>query len=502
MSSKKPEALDDFSLRSVPLDKRKPWIDIAMVWIGVAIVLSALLRGMMVGMGLGSLKYVLLAYVLGEVLLIGVMTLTGFMGSKLGVSTPLLARISFGEHGALLISFCLAVAFMGWFGVQAGLFAETLVAYTKTSLPIPVLAFLSGILMMIPAIFGFRGLSALSWIAVGPMVLIFLYAAAKMGFDFLPSLDLIQLAQNHSPSPYPLTLGAAASIIAGGFIVGAVTSADVFRYAKPRFRDILYAATLSMGISALMQLVGSVLAMRTGLYHEHLPRLIISPEYAGLGIIGFLAIGFAQWTTNDSNLYSSVLAFNNIIRWTRWKLAVIVGILSSLLAAWGILGRLDLFLSLLAVAIGPIGGILVADYYLLARRGVREETVGAEASASGSERATIGRLRTAEAVAGNEEMESAAVEGEVKGFGQGEKEGTTAEGRGASSALSARLWNPVAFAAYFLSFLIGWTTSGHPFRISLFPFSIFAFNGIISAMILYWAGMRIFERKSKPKDEK
>jgi cytosine permease len=439
-NSEKRESLDDYSLKPVPLEKRKPWIDIAVVWIGVAIVLSALLRGMMIGMGLGSIQNVLLAYLLGEVLLIGMMALTGFMGAKQGLSTPLLARMSFGEKGSLLMSLCLAVAFMGWFGVQAGLFAETLKAFANISLPVPLLAFISGILMMVPAIFGFRGLKALSWGAVPPMVVIFLYAAVKMGFHFLPGQELSRLGQNHAPSPYPSTLGAAASIIAGGFIVGAVTSADVFRYARPRFKDILYAATLSMGMSALMQLVGSTLSMKTGLYHEQLPRIIIGSEYAGLGLAGFLAIAFAQWTTNDSNLYSSVLAFNAIIRGTRWKLAIIVGVLASLLAAWGILGRLELFLSLLSIAVGPIGGIIVSDYYLLGRNK-------------------------------NRKLNRAPLKG----------------------------WNPVAFGVYFLSFLIGWTTSGHPFKFNIFPFSIFAFNGIFSAVLFYWAGMKILKKSGPDK---
>lgn len=434
MPEDKTEALEDYSLKPVPFEQRKPWLDITMVWIGVAIVLSALLRGMMVGLGLGDLESVLAAYLLGEGLLIGMMALTGFMGARTGLSTALLARRVFGGRGSLLISLCLAVAFMGWFGVQAGLFAETVVSAARIPLSVPRLAFLSGLLMMIPAIFGFRGLKALSFGAVPPMVAVFIYAAFKTGSHFLEAEELTSLARAHSPSPYPLTLGAAASIIAGGFIVGSVTSADVFRYARPRFREIFVAATLSMAVSAAMQLVGSVMAMKTGLYHEELPRLIISPEHAGLGFIGFLAIAFAQWTTNDSNLYSSVLAFNTILRWTRWKLAVAVGVLSSLLAAWGILGRLDLFLSLLSIAVGPIGGILVADYYLL---------------------------------------------------------GGKRRGRGADKNGK---WNPVALAAYGLAVLIGWTTSGHPFIIRAFPFSIFAFNGIMASFLLYWAGMKIYNR--------
>jgi cytosine permease len=438
------EPLEDFALRPVPLDRRRPWIDLTMVWVGVAIVLSALLRGMMVGMGLGSLEKVLLAYLLGEALLVGMMSLTGYMGASQGLSTPLLVRRPFGETGALLMSLCLAVAFMGWFGVQAGLFAETLAAVWKTSVPVSAIAFGSGLLMMIPAIFGFRGLRALSWVAVPLMLILFFYAALKLGFDFLPAPRLIDLARDHSPSPYPIALGTAASIIAGGFIVGAVTSADVFRYARPRWRDILLAATLSMGVSAAMQLVGSVLAMTTGLYHEQLPRLLIAREFAGLGILGFLAIALAQWTTNDSNLYSSVLAFNTIIRVTRWKLAIVVGVLASLMAALGILQRLELFLSLLSIAIGPIGGIIVADYYLV-RRGNPKDFPGSEGQPSGQ---VFGRA-------------------------------------------SVHRWNPIALGVYIVSFLIGWTTAGHPFRIPVFPFSIFAFNGILGAALLYWAGMSI-----------
>jgi purine-cytosine permease-like protein len=124
------------------------------------------------------------------------------------------------------------------------------------------------------------------------------------------------------------------------------------------------------------------------------------------------------------------------LRWTRWKLAVVLGIPSSLLAAWGILERLDLFLSLLAVAVSPIGGIIITDYYVLNRK---------------------------------------------------------------DDSSSGQKWNPTAFGAYGLSFIIGWTTSGHPFRISIFPFSIFAFNGIIAASLLYWFGMKLTQKLRRTK---
>jgi len=48
------QLLEDFSLESVPLSQRKTWINLAVIWIGIAVVMSAIFRGMMIGLGLGK----------------------------------------------------------------------------------------------------------------------------------------------------------------------------------------------------------------------------------------------------------------------------------------------------------------------------------------------------------------------------------------------------------------------------------------------------------------
>jgi len=432
------ELLEDFSLESVPLTKRKSWINLAVIWIGIAVVMSAIFRGMMIGLGLGKISSVILSFVLGEIILIVMMGLAGYIGAKTGFSTPLIANFSFGRMGAILISFFIAFSLIGWFGVQAAFFARTVQFYFGMHISLPLLSFVCGILMMIPAIFGIRGLSVLSWAASPFMILIFLWGIVKMGFHFLPSQTLISLAVNHEPDPYPLTIGAAASIVAGGFIVGATTSADIFRYARPRLREIFSAAALAMVVSALLHLVGSSLAMNTGLYHERLPELIIGNQYLGLGFIGFLVLLLAQWTTNDSNIYSSVLALNNIFRAKRWKVTIFAGVIASLFAAMGILERLELFLVVLTVSIGPIGGIFITDYYLLKRL-------------------------------------------KRQNFRQ----------------MDFSRLNSKALSVYVVSFVIGWITSGHPFTIRVFPFSVFAFNGILASVILYYLVIKIFPEKEQ-----
>jgi cytosine permease len=443
------QVLEDYSLEPVPYDKRRSWIELAVIWIGIAVVMSAIFRGMMIGMGLGRMQAVVLSYLLGEIILIAVMALTGYIGARTGLSTPLIANFSFGRIGAILISLSIALSLMGWFGVQAAFFARTVQFYLKTDFSLPLFSFVCGMVMMVPAIFGIRGLSVLSWIASPFMIVIFVWGIFKMGFHFLPAETLQSLAAAHQPDPYPMTLGAAASVVAGGFIVGAVTSADIFRYARPRLKEIVLAAGVAMTASAFLHFVGSFLAMNTGVYHESLPEIIIGGRYLGLGFAGFVVLLLAQWTTNDSNLYSAVLALNNIFRIKRWKMTVAAGVAASLFAALGILERLELFLIILTVSIGPIGGIFLCDFYLL-------------------KRIRLGRIG-----------EDAAVE-------------ETGEAVGKSAV---KRINGKALAVYAAAFLIGWTTSGHPWTPRVFPFSIFAFNGILSSIVLYYLVMKLFPDK-------
>ena len=79
---------------------------------------------------------------------------------------------------------------------------------------------------------------------------------------------------------------------------------------------------------------------------------------------------------NNLNLYSSSLGFSTLVHALRMKRGVAVdrvrltwwvGIASTLLSTLGILDHFIGFLVLLGVAIPPIAGIMLVDYYLLRR---------------------------------------------------------------------------------------------------------------------------------------
>jgi cytosine permease len=97
------------------------------------------------------------------------------------------------------------------------------------------------------------------------------------------------------------------------------------------------------------------------------------------GVIGTIILVAGTLKINDWNLYSSSLGLANFIdttigkRYNRALITVVVGVLGTVLSAAGILGKFVGFLTLLGVAVPPIAGIMVVDYYLLRRHRDRLE---------------------------------------------------------------------------------------------------------------------------------
>ena len=73
----------------------------------------------------------------------------------------------------------------------------------------------------------------------------------------------------------------------------------------------------------------------------------------------------AQWTTNNTNIYSASLNFSIIFsKIPKYILTVGAGVVGITLAMLGIYDNFIMFLSFLSVLIPPVGGIYAADYFM------------------------------------------------------------------------------------------------------------------------------------------
>ncbi|MDQ0184530.1 purine-cytosine permease family protein [Cytobacillus kochii] len=351
---------DDYSLTRVPQEARRSLWSITIIRVGALATISQFILGASLGYGM-TFWQAFWATFLGSVILQVVGFLLGYAGAKEGLSTSLLARwTGFGRHGSSIIGAVIAISCIGWFGVQNSVFAEGIVQSTNGAISLPLAATLTGIGVTILVIFGFKLLSITASITV-PLFLI----AVSIGiYQTLKGQSFSDLLATQ-PAGEPLSIGVAATMVAGGFIIGAVITPDFSRFAKSG-KDVFWMTTIGLLVGELginMIAVLMALAART----SDVANIMMTT----VGWLGVLVVVLSTVKINNLNLYSSSLGFTNIfdslfrIQLNRGMVTLLIGIIGTLLSVLGILERFTDFLVLLGILVPPVAGIMVIDYFIL-----------------------------------------------------------------------------------------------------------------------------------------
>jgi len=346
---------NDFALTPVPQERRSSLLVLSFQIAGVAICIAGLYQGATLAQGL-SLPEVIISTLAGNALGTLCAGLVGAAGARCGISTTMLARGAFGPAGARLIGIVIAVTLIGWYAVQVGFFAQTIQAMCPEGgylTSVPCAAGWGGILMMITAYFGYRGLAILSMLAVPALfVLTLLGVASVLG---------TQDALSYIP-PSHLSLSQGITMVVGGFAVGTVIQADLTRYAKCS-RDAWLATIFGFLIAnSYIITAGAITVICTST--ADLPRAMLS---MGLGFPALMVLILAQWTTNDNNLYSTSLGLSGIFRIKKSSIVLAAGLIATAIGVWGLAERFIPWLLALGIAIPPIAGVIIADYWFLRR---------------------------------------------------------------------------------------------------------------------------------------
>lgn len=350
----------DHATHRVPDDQRKGFVSIAAVAAGFCICMSGLYTGAAIAFGM-SLRNAIIAAVIGNVILSLFGGAIGAAGAKEGVASAMLSRHSFGRQGSKFVGALLAVVMLGWFAVQVGFFGSTMQALFPGAGFITskyVAAAWGGILMMFTAYYGYKGLNYLSYVAVpgvGILAIIGMVLAVK-GAGGLSILSQVVPTE-------PMTIGAAIVAVVGSFAGGASAQADITRYA--RTPGIAWAGTIFGYLIANTFIIfaGYMVTIATG--EGDLPVAFLA---MGLGAAALIILILAQWTTNDNNLYTASLGLANVIPVNKKKLVIITGIIATIVGAMGLADYFTAWLSILGVAIPPVCGIVICDYYFLKGR--------------------------------------------------------------------------------------------------------------------------------------
>jgi cytosine permease len=352
-------AVDDYSLRRVPASARYGWFQVAVQRFGQISALSQFLLGATLGFGM-SFWGAFWAITLGAVILEIVSVFVGIIGVREGLNTSVIARwTGFGKGGSALVGLAIGMSLIGWFGIQSGVSASGLVEILPV-LPAWAWSLVFGLLVTAIVLRGFNGMQWLANITV-PLFVVLVGWAVWVELSKHSIADLVAKA----PAGPHMGFVAGTTLVAGGFIVGAVITPDMTRFNRTA-ADVVKQTALGVTLGEyVIGLAGVLLAHAVG--SSDITRLITS----SVGWVGILVILLGTFKINDWNIYSSSLGVTNFIdavfgrQVNRGLVTLIMGVVGSVLAAVGFLGAFTPFLSVLGVVFPPIAGIMIAEYFVV-----------------------------------------------------------------------------------------------------------------------------------------
>jgi NCS1 family nucleobase:cation symporter-1 len=371
--------------------ERRTWstYNIAALWIGMSVVITTytLASGLM-QQGMRWWQ-AMLTILLGNTIVLVPMVLNAHAGTRYGISFPVLCRASFGVRGANLPAVLRAIVACGWFGIQTWIGGLALDALCQAAWPgwagVPghvAVAFLVFWLIQVAVILkGTEGIKALeSWSA--PLLLaggglLFLWAMRVGGGlgNLLAESERLRGGSTPFWSLFPSALTASV----GYWATLSLNIPDFTRYARSQRSQMLgQALGLPTTMTAFAFIGVAVTSATIVVFGEAIwDPVVLITRIGGTGVIvlAALVILVAQLTTNmAANVVSPSNDFSNLSprRISYVAGGLITAVIGILMMPWKLYSDAAayIFTWLLGYSslMGALGGILIADYWVLRRQ--------------------------------------------------------------------------------------------------------------------------------------
>jgi NCS1 family nucleobase:cation symporter-1 len=336
---------------------------------------------------------------LGNVIVLVPMVLIGHAGAKYGVPFPVLVRASFGIRGANVAAILRGLVACGWFGIQTwfGGFAiyqlvNVLFGGALFGRDIPVLDINAGELACFLAFWAiqvailykglesirvFEALAAPFLIAVGLLLLAWAHHRAD-GFGAMLSAASEFGAGGEKEGRFLATFFPALTAMVGFWATLALNIPDFTRFAKSQRDQVLGQAIGLPATMTLFSFIGVAVTSSTEvIFGERIwdPTVLAGRIGTGAAVaVSLVALSVATLSTNvAANVVSPANAILNLApRWaTFFRGALITSAIGVAILPWRLVESTGTYVFTWLIGysalLGPIGGILVADYFVVRR---------------------------------------------------------------------------------------------------------------------------------------
>lgn len=345
----------DYPLSEVPPDQRKGLWPMSVILLGFTFFTATMFAGGKIGTAF-SFGELLLVIVIGNLILGIYASALALIAYKSGLNSVLMGRFCFGEVGSKLSDFILGFTQVGWYAWGTATIAIVLVKVTPIPdmWQIPLMIFF-GMAFCVTAMIGFRGLEMLSRIAV-PAMLIFIIISLYTGLvDVGGFSELTGIEATQS-----ISYAAAITIVIGTFISGATQATNWSRFSnsgKVAIWATMGAFFVGNGLMVVTGALGTLIYQQADVVDVMLAQ--------GFLVLAVLMLFLNIWTTQDNTIYNFAVAGCNLIRTDKRRTVTVAGaVIGTVLAVFDMYNYLIPFLILLGTFIPPIGGVIMADFWI------------------------------------------------------------------------------------------------------------------------------------------
>lgn len=398
MSDHAATSLSNADLAPVPVERRTwgTW-HIAALWIGMAVCIPTYqMASNLIGQGMNWWQALGVIF-LGNVIVLIPMTLNAHPGTAYGIPFPVLLRASFGTRGANIAAVMRGLVACGWFGIQtwiggAAIYATSAIIFgfdpaTRTALPLVGISggelFCFLLFWSLNLFFIVKGMDSIKWLEalsapflllVGAALIVWAYQAAN-GFGPI----FAQPSKFESASAFWPVFGATLTAQVGFWATLALNIPDFSRFAKNQRAQVVGQALGLPTTMVLYSFVGivatsaSVVAFGEAIWDP--VQLIAKFNHPALSVIALVALAVATLSTNiAANVVSPANDFSNLApRLISFKTGgILTAFIGILICPWKLIadpsGYIFTWLIGYGALLGPIAGIMIADYYIVRRR--------------------------------------------------------------------------------------------------------------------------------------
>lgn len=382
-------SLFNADLAPVP-EGRRTWNQwhFAALWVGMVVcVPSYAIAAGMIGQGLNWWQACLLV-LLGNAIVLVPIVLNAHAGAKYGIPFPVYARASFGVFGANVPAMLRAIVACGWFGIQTWTGGVSLYTLWKVMVGEPPEVDVGAghfvgfaVFWAINVYFIVKGTESIKFLETWAAPFLIAMGLALLGWGVMKTDGLgamLAVTTPAEPKPFWPLFWPNLTAMVGFWATLAINIPDFTRYSKTQRDQVVGQAIGLPGTMVLFAFIGVAVTGATMLLYG---KPLWNPTDIAAKFESRLVIAIATFAlavaTLSTNIAANVVGpANDIANLAPQKLnfrigGLITAVVGVLMMPWKLLATSEAYtytwLIGYSALLGPIGGILIADYFVIRR---------------------------------------------------------------------------------------------------------------------------------------